>query len=320
MTAPTPAVTSLRPAWDDLPQAVRDAITDHAGAPVAGATTQTAGFSNGLAVRLVLADGRRLFVKGTPTDHVLHPRYAEEAAIGSVLTGRAPVPDLLRTWEVGGWLLMVIEDVDGRHPDIRPDPDGPGTDTLLLLDLLAVLPRAVTPSPLPDAPDFVDVVGEEFHGWARLRKDRVDIDPWAARHLDALAGIEREWTKWAQGTTLVHADLRPDNILLTPTRSYVLDWAYLHQGAPWIDPAVLFPHLLRAGHTAPAAEALMNEHVPTWRETPPEVLTSFAAAFTGYWERACRLPAPPGVPYLRPFQKEMAGHGRRWIAHRTGWE
>ena len=306
--------TSVRPAWPDLPDQARACVEAFAGHPVARADTQTGGFSSGLATRLTFTDGTRMFVKGIAADHVLYPRYGEEAAINQALPATVPVPRLLRSWEAGGWLLMAFADVDGRHPDTAMG--SPDTDRALAL--LDALPAAVTPSPITGAPGFVDAVGEEFLGWKLLGDAAIELDSWSTRHLDRLAVTERAWHSDADGTTLLHADLRPDNTILSADGDVVIDWAYLHQGAAWVDPAMFLPHLIRAGHTPAQAEAAMAT-VTAFSQAPAAAITSFAIALTGYWERNSRYPGPPGVPYLRSYQAEMAAVGRQWIQHRTGW-
>ena len=306
--------TSVRPAWTDLPDQARASVESFAGHTVARADTQTGGFSSGLAARLTFTDSAHLFVKGIATGHVLYDRYCEEAAINRALPAAVPVPRLLRTWEAGGWLLMAFEDVDGRHP-----VPGPGSDDVdRVLALLDRLPATVTPSPIPDAPGFVAAVGEEFLGWQLLADAGTGLDPWSARHLADLTATERDWQRDGAGITLLHADLRPDNTILADTGDVAIDWAYLHQGAAWVDPAMFLPHLIRAGHTPAQAEAAMTA-VTAWNNASTATLTSFAIALTGYWERCSRYPGPPGVPYLRPYQAEMADIGRRWIQYRTGW-
>jgi hypothetical protein len=160
-----------------------------------------------------------------------------------------------------------------------------------------------------------------LRGWRCLQGPGADLDAWSARNLDRLVAAEHFWPHYGDGTTLLHADLGPDTMLLAEpeTGDVVIDWAYLHQGAAWIDPALFLPHLIRAGHTPQQAEALMDASVAGWAGAPPEAITFFAIALTGYWERSSRLPILPRAPYLRLYQARMAAVGRAWIQHRTDW-
>ncbi|MGV9265479.1 hypothetical protein ACWDRR_12540 [Kitasatospora sp. NPDC003701] len=306
--------TSVRPSWEALPAAVRDSVESVLGSPVVAAATQVAGFSPGLAVRATLADGRAVFLKGVATDHPVHPTYATEATVNRSFGPQVPAPRMIDSWEGGGWLLMAFEDVAGGHPDLGPgSPDLPA-----VLELLDQLPATVDPSPVPDGPTVAAVLGDRFHGWRVLAGERARLDPWSARHIERLAAVERDWFDHSGGDCLLHVDLRADNMLLRDGAALAIDWTYLHHGAAWIDPAFLVTQLIRAGHTPGRAEELIGR-AASWHHAPPAAVTSFAVAQAGYWERNSRLPAPPGVPYLRDYQARMAAVGRTWIAHRTGW-
>ncbi|MFJ1756643.1 phosphotransferase [Kitasatospora sp. NPDC088134] len=306
--------TSVRPSWDELPVPVRESAQAVLGSPVTDSQAQTGGFSPGLAVRATLADGRAVFLKGVATDHPVHGMYADEATINRSLSHQVPVPRMLDSWEAGGWLLMAFEDIDGGHPDLSPG----SADLPAVIRLLDQLPKTVSPSPIPGAPTVAAVLEGGFHGWQALADQQAELDPWSARHLDQLAAVERDWLTESAGDCLLHVDLRADNMLMHDGNALAIDWAYLHQGAAWIDPAFLVPQLIRAGHTPAQAEALIAD-VTSWTAAPPDAITSFAAAQAGYWERSSRLPAPPGVPYLRGYQAAMAAVGRTWIEFRTGW-
>jgi hypothetical protein len=43
---------------------------------------------------------------------------------------------------------------------------------------------------------------------------RPSIDEWTARHLDRLAALEAGWAEAAGGATLLHTDLRDNNMLV----------------------------------------------------------------------------------------------------------
>ncbi len=139
----------------------------------------------------------------------------------------------------GGWIVLVFEDVEGRNPVV------PWRSSELdqILDTLASLSELLTPSPLP--PGLVGVVSDwevicGWH-WRKLAEERpASIDAWSARHLDTLAGLEAEAPAAATGNTLLHLELRADNLLLTPEdRVLVVDWPLARVGASWVD-AVFF--------------------------------------------------------------------------------
>ncbi len=66
-----------------------------------------------------------------------------------------------------------------------------------------------------------------------MRRERpARLDRWSARHLDRLAELEEEAPAAAAGDTLLHLDLRADNLLLTPDRVVVVDCPHARVGAP----------------------------------------------------------------------------------------
>ncbi|NUU23164.1 MAG: phosphotransferase [Streptomycetaceae bacterium] len=312
--------TAVRPNWHDLPVPTREAVVSLAGADVTAAESQGGGYTPGLATRLHLADGSRLFVKGIECGHPLSGTYRAEAELTAALPNAAPTPGLRWTVHTGGWIVLAMDDIPGTTPDLAPgSPDLPAVVTAV-----TALGATLTPSPVPDAPTVADALGPVLQGWTRLADDtdadELDLDPWAAAHLGKLAGVERGWLDHAAGTTLVHGDLRADNLIVRAEDGTVavVDWSYPHQGAAWIDAAALVPHLILAGHTPDAAEKVVAD-IPAWRAAPAEALDAFAVACTGYWTRSARLAPPPGVPYLRGFQARAAAAGLAWTRHRTGW-
>jgi hypothetical protein len=85
------------------------------------------------------------------------------------------------------------------------------------------------------------------------------VAAWAWAHLDRLAELEARWSQAAAGATLLHGDLRADNLLLTPSRVVLVDWPHACVGAaeaadpPWL-PARPGPG--RPGLAAPPARGL----------------------------------------------------------------
>ena len=108
----------MRVHWDDLPDHVRDAIEERIGGRVVEALTQPGGFSPGLAARLRTSDGRRCFVKAVsekanPDTPGIHRR---EAVVVAGLPPGVAVPQLLWTYDEGGWVALGFTDIDGKAP------------------------------------------------------------------------------------------------------------------------------------------------------------------------------------------------------------
>ncbi|MGH3751693.1 MAG: phosphotransferase family protein [Pseudonocardiaceae bacterium] len=158
-----------------------------------------------------------------------------------------------------------------------------------------------------------------MHGWELIAQDPpYDLGAWERRQLAELAKAETVWRSHADGPTLVHGDIRPDNLLITPHgKVAVVDWAHASCGAAWQDVADLVPHLVMAGHTPASAETQLAG-TGVWEAAGEEVLTSYAAACAGYWTRMSREPAPAGVPHLRAYQRRAAGAALAWVRHRSG--
>jgi aminoglycoside phosphotransferase (APT) family kinase protein len=181
---------------------------------------------------------------------------------------------------------------------------------------------ALTPAPIA-----VEPVGElmpaVFAGWQRLaagvdagQDDLHGVDPWAQRHLAELVALEAAAPEAAAGTTLLHADIRADNILLTPSRVVFVDWPWASRGAAWVDLLFMLPSV--AMQRGPKPWEIFDAH-PLGRRAPAGAVTSVVAAVAGFMIRGSRLPAPPGLPTVRAFQRDQGVPALEWLKRRTGW-
>jgi len=234
----------VRTAYPGIPARVRDWVSEALGSPVVSWDEQTGGMSPGCATRLVTADGTRAFVKAVgaelnPDSPSLFRREVE--ALG--LIGDDPLwADLVASYDDGSWVALVLEDVEGRHADLRDDremetllaatdrlgarlaavpPPTRLTDTFAgpgFIDVSAVLARWVEAvALLPDLPD--DLVPASLRGRAERCRElsRVLLDPWPGH--------------------LAHWDIRNDNLLVRTDGSLVfVDWGACAVGPDWVDP------------------------------------------------------------------------------------
>jgi aminoglycoside phosphotransferase (APT) family kinase protein len=311
----TPPAEGARVAWQDVPEPVREAIERVCGAPVIEARTQPGGFSPGVAARVRCTDGTRCFVKAAsaeanPDTPGLHRQEARVLADLDPLiaAGQLPVPRLWGTVELGPWFALVIDDVAGRQPTLPWHDDELG----LVLAALDRLAETLTPTPVT-VPAIAEYFETDFTGWRTLSKSPDDdrIDPWARARLPELAGLEATWTAHAAGSTLVHADIRADNLLLTDDGVMVVDWPHACRGAAFADLVFFAPSVAMQGGPEPAA-LLARSHVG--RDASREALAALVCALAGFFTERSLQPPPPGLPTVRRFQAAHAEVTCRWLA------
>lgn len=300
-------------AWPELPSALRAHIESLLGAAVVAAETQPGGFTPGLSARVVTTDGRRVFLKAVSeqVNAVSAAMHRFEATVTAALPGHPSLPRLLWSSEHEGWVVLCFADVDGRNPRLPWRLD----DLDRMLASLAELHEVLTPAPVA-VPAIGEAMGESFHGWRRFAHDPVaskTLDPWARERIDELASSESGWEPAAGGETLVHADIRADQVLLTAERVVFVDWAQACRAAPWVDVVFLLPSV--GVHEKHDLEALLGRS-PTAAVAPPDAVTAILTAVTGYFLWAAQLPAPPGLPTVRTFQKSQGDVALRWLRDR----
>jgi aminoglycoside phosphotransferase (APT) family kinase protein len=315
-----PPAAGRRLEWAAAPGWLRGEVEARLGGRVVEAATQPGGFSPGIATRLRLADGRRAFVKAVgPEPNPDSPGiHRSEARVTAILPRSSPAPRLLWSLDQRGWVALAFEDVDGAQPAL---PWRPG-ELRRVLGMVAGMAAALTPAPA-GIPTIANRLGDSFTGWRDLAAARAagdddldGLDPWTTRHLDRLADLEAGWSEAAQGPTLLHCDLRADNLLLTPTRVVAVDWPWACVGAAWVDLLLLLPSVTMQG--GPDPEPTFAAH-PVAAGVDHWAVTTTLAALAGFLVAAARLPPPPGLPTLRAFQLGQGLVALDWLRRRTGW-
>jgi aminoglycoside phosphotransferase (APT) family kinase protein len=282
---------------------------------VVEAVTQPQGFSPGLASRLRLENGRRVFIKAVsvaanPDSHKIH---RQEARILAALPAAAPAPRLLWTYDDHGWVALCLEDVEGRHPH-EPWTEA---DLSLVLAALVKTARVLTPSPLAinrSAPSWFE---KTINGWRiALERDEKRLDAWALRNLERLADLEAGAPSAAAGETLLHCDVRADNLLIAGDRVWLVDWPWARVGAWWIDAVGMAPSVAMQG--GPSPETLLSRldlHGVRKAE-----LDAVVCSMAGYFVVRALEPPPPGIPTVRAFQAAQGRHAIAWLRDRLGWD
>jgi aminoglycoside phosphotransferase (APT) family kinase protein len=324
MDAPL-AVGGSRLSWDELPAAVRAAVAAAAGAPVAAATSQPGGFSPGLAAVLSLAGGGSVFVKAVnaarnPDSPAMHRR---EAQVLAALPPAVPAPRLRWTYDDGDWVVLMTDTVDGTPP---AQPWRPA-ELAVFLAAAAALADQLTPAPLGGggapqrgaggnslaAPTAQDYFRDDFTGWRRLAAHPERLDPWVRERLDRLVEIEAGWPDAVAGQTLLHGDLRADNVLLTARGAVVVDWPHACLGAGWLDLLLALPSIAMHGGGDP--QRIWDAYPPA-RAADPDAVTAALAAAVGYFLWQAAQPEPANIPRVRAFQRAQGEAGLAWLLAR----
>lgn len=305
----------MRVHWNDVPAEVRAALEQRLGARVVDAITQPSGFSPGLAARLVLDDGRRVFLKAVsqeanPDTHDIHRR---EARILASLPQRVPAPRLLWSFDELGWVALCLQDIDGRHPH-EPWTDG---DLELVVASVEKMSRELTPTPVETEQNVPEFFERTVNGWGvALRRGEDRLDPWIGRSLARLAELEALAPEAVVGESLVHCDVRADNLLIEDDHVYVLDWPWARVGAAWIDLVAMAPSVAMQG--GPRPEEFLSRL--DMRGVPASAIDAVVCSLAGYFTVRALEPAPQGIPTVRAFQAAQGREAVAWLRERLGWD
>lgn len=209
-----------------------------------------------------------IFVKAAHTDFGVRS-LRFELGVSEVVSG-SHSPAVEWHFEAAGWLVVGFEHCEGPHADLSPEsPD---------LDLLDNALTMLGQTPAPDVPLFSPK--------ARL-------------------GFEH---RAMGGDTLVHTDLGPANLIVTPHGLRIVDWAMATKAASWVELAMLTQWLISAGHTPKQAEKWLARH-PAWTLIDPKVLDYFATKNAEKW-------ASKSAGSTAAWMHELAAWTSQWAAYR----
>lgn len=206
-------------------------------------------------------------------------------------------------------MVLAFEAIDGTEP-AQP---WHRADLHRVATAVAQLAQAVTPSPIALPREH-----PRLGGWADLARDAARLprlpahSAWAARHLSLLIALEEEGLESAQGLSLVHFDMYPHNILLTPERVLFVDWPHARLGAPFIDLLML---LSSGAATGIDPEPILREQ-PLAAEIGPRALDGVLAAHAGFCLAGELRPATPGLEAIVEAKLSVGRGAITWLERR----
>jgi hypothetical protein len=364
---------SQRSAWPDLPPSVAAALGRLLGSEIVSAQSQPGGFSEGLAARVGLADGRRAFIKATASPVAAFHR--REALVAEALHATGLVPRLLAVHDEaipnkgsgadstsgggasergtpersipdstipdstipdnrsdrgianstipdsripdnrsdrgiadsGAWVALAFEEVDGHLP-AQP---WRLSELERVLRELTTLADVLTPSPVSPAL----LAPPRLGGWRELAGGDLAgarLPRWALRNLDGLVALEEKAAQALAGDTLLHGDLYPFNLLLTPDRVVAVDWPHAWIGARFCDALTVLSSAALSGIDP---QALADEH-PLTRDLDPLRVNTFLAVHAGFLLRVAALAGPATDPRLVSMMTRLGTASLTWLRRR----
>jgi aminoglycoside phosphotransferase (APT) family kinase protein len=316
VTSPTAPAAGVHQPWARVPGAVRAWAERLGGGTPTTVRDLSGGFSPGATTVLEWPD-RAFFVKAVGTE--LNPDspglHRREAVISAALPETPRFPRLRGTYDDGDWVALAFDVVAGRPP--RHPWDASELD--LVARGLSAMHDELTPSPVPSLEPLAGYAHHLFGGWADLASQAappVGLDPWAAAHLSRLAELEAGWPGACAGSTLVHGDVRSDNVLVAGDAVVFVDWPHGAVGNPAFDFIGWAPSVVLEG--GPPPEELLARHDLPGAGDPGSV-TVLLCAIAGFFVSHSLRPAPPGLPTLRPFQAAQGEVALAWLRRRTSW-
>lgn len=190
-------------------------------------------------------NGKSAFVKvATEKDTIKWLR--DEHRVYSMLKAEY-IPQVLG-WDDGEFPILMLEDLSAGHwpPPWTPDKIQKVFDVLKKLEAVKI-EGDFTP---------LSTVKDELSGWKEISKDPTGflnlglVTPeWLENALPVLMKAESEII--LEGDSLVHTDVRSDNVCFLNEKTYLIDWNWTVRGNPKFDIVTWLPSLHAEGGPPP---------------------------------------------------------------------
>jgi hypothetical protein len=239
-------------------------------------------------------DGQRAFLKAGHIDP--SPEWVrDEHKVYGVVEGDF-MPELLG-FEDGDTPLLVLEwIVDAWWPPPWRDED--------VAAVQAALEEIAAVEPDRDLPRLVD---NTWPGWPDVA---ADPEPFLSLGLVSREQLEAMLPSLVaaaaetrlDGTSLLHCDVRSDNLCIRHGRAVLVDWNHARIGNPAFDLAFWLPSLKLEGGPSPESFAV----------------DGFAPFVAGFFAALAGLPKPAGAPAVREFQRAQLEVALPWACASLG--
>jgi hypothetical protein len=247
-------------------------------------------------------DGSSAFVKVAAFEYTAEWLRAE-AENYAALDGCWFLPDLFGWHDDGVAPALVVQDLsEHRWPP-------PWSDTRIDAVLATLDDLRSTPPPRNFGASPQRELFDPLEGWAAVRQN-----PSGAV---ALGVFDLEWfdrngrmletaaaSAVLSGNTLVHGDVRSDNLCIAGPRAILVDWNLACRGSETFDLASWLPSLHHEG--GPEPWVILPDH------------GEVAALLAGFFLEHARRPLIPQAPHVRRLQLDQGVVALRWACRELG--
>ena len=249
---------------------------------------------------VLLADGRRVFVKAAQAEHTAG-WLRREHEVYSHLRGSF-MPELVAFEDDPSYPVLVLEDLSDADWGTRWDPRR--------VELVrAALAELAASEPPPNTRPVRETLSELFGRWRVVERDP---EPFLSTGIRS-----REWLEHAlptliaaadavpaDGDDLLHLDVRSDNLCTRGDAALLVDWNWCSTGNADLDVAAWLPSLVLEGGPSP------------WEMLPGG--GEYAAFLGGVWAAVVGLPPPDTAPTVRPGQRRQLEVALGWSERELG--
>ena len=294
---------------DSLPGEIRGWVAARVGEPVGfeaavGGGTPVAG--------VVRTRDDEFFLKAVRLDSPAVADYRLEALVAPVV----PAPRLRLQEEVGGWFVLCFDVAPGHQP-VEPWDEPELRGVLSAVDRMAAdLQHSLTPG----LPTVADRMKGRCSTWRQLHahgsRDGLSLSAvteWERSALSRLAAVEADWEGLVRGDSLLHFDLRHDNLRVTPGGEVVmLDWGRACVGPSWVDQMCLL--LESSIGDLDADELFLSTRLGA--AAAPDEVDAFLVALSSYWRHIAVQPVDEASAWIRVRQQRSGAATIRWLSRR----
>lgn len=317
-----------KPPWSAVPSEAKERVAAVLGSRVVSGNRVWGGYGPSPTYRLRLENGQKAFFKAVwqgSNEFQLRAHDRELKVyrdLRSVIQGWSPV--FIAEFDLADWRVMLLEDL-GR----QSAPPWTLAGVRAAVHGLAEFHESTSEVPLPGwLRPLSDVIGPQHILWTRPA-GHVDYDrlcvaagvragearQWLERHLEKLTAEVVGYYGRSGRRSLLHMDVRSDNLRLVEGALKLFDWPHVAVGGPEFD-VVGFAQSVEVDKGPQASQVF--EMYRRRFHLEEEAVTGAVAAISGFFANQVWQPAIPLLPRLRAFQVAQLRVTLAWTAERLG--